>query len=73
VAGDSPQAEAVKVVARTHKALIWERTRHTQRLRPALRDYFPAALVAFEDPDPPTPWNCWPRPPTPPRRVTGSY
>jgi transposase len=51
VAGDSPQAEAVKVVARTHKTLIWERTRHTQRLRHALRDYFPAALVAFEDLD----------------------
>lgn len=51
VAGDSPQAEAVKVVARTHKTLIWERTRHTQRLRHALRDYFPAALEAFEDLD----------------------
>jgi transposase len=51
VAGDSAQAEAVKVVARTHKTLIWERTRHTQRLRHALRDYFPAALVAFEDLD----------------------
>jgi hypothetical protein len=31
--------------------LIWERTRHTQRLRHALRDYFPAALEAFEDLD----------------------
>jgi hypothetical protein len=51
VAGDSTQAEAIKVVARTHKTLIWERTRHTQRLRNALRDYFPAALVAFEDLD----------------------
>ncbi|MFF4779677.1 IS110 family transposase [Microtetraspora fusca] len=51
VAGDSAQAEAVKVVARTHKTLIWERTRHTQRLRHALRDYFPAALEAFEDLD----------------------
>jgi transposase len=51
VAGDSPAAEAVKVVARTHKTLIWERTRHTQRLRHALRDYFPAALDAFEDLD----------------------
>ena len=51
VAGDSPEAEAVKVVARTHKTLIWERTRHTQRLRHALRDYFPAALEAFEDLD----------------------
>lgn len=51
VAGDSAQAEAVKIVARTHKTLIWERTRHAQRLRHALRDYFPAALVAFEDLD----------------------
>jgi transposase len=51
VAGDSAEAEAVKVVARTHKTLIWERTRHTQRLRHALRDYFPAALAAFEDLD----------------------
>jgi transposase len=51
VAGDTPQAEAVKVVTRAHKALIWERTRHTQRLRHALRDYFPAALEAFEDLD----------------------
>jgi transposase len=51
VAGDSAQAEAIKVVARTHKTLIWERTRHTQRLRHALRDYFPAALEAFEDLD----------------------
>ena len=51
VAADTPQAEAVKVVTRAHKTLIWERTRHTQRLRHALRDYFPAALEAFEDLD----------------------
>jgi len=51
VAGDSAEVEAVKVVARVHKTLIWERTRHTQRLRHALRDYFPAALIAFEDLD----------------------
>jgi hypothetical protein len=37
------------VVARAHKTLIWERTRHVQRLRHALRDYVPAALAAFED------------------------
>ena len=49
VAGDTPRAEAIKVVARAHKTLIWERTRHTQRLRHALREYFPAALEAFED------------------------
>jgi transposase len=51
VAGDSALAAAVKVVTRTHKTLIWERTRCTQRLRHALRDYFPAALEAFEDLD----------------------
>lgn len=48
VAADSDIAEAVKVVARAHQTLIWERTRHTLRLRSALRDYFPAALVAYE-------------------------
>jgi transposase len=51
VAADSPDAEAIKVMARTHKTLIWERTRHTQRLRHALLDYFPAALAAFDDLD----------------------
>jgi transposase len=51
VAGDSPEADAVKVVTRMHKTLIWERTRAGQRLRHALRDYFPAALEAFEDLD----------------------
>src|SRR5271166_955227 len=51
VAGDSPDASAVKVVARTHKTLIWERTRQVQRLRHQLREYFPAALAAFEDLD----------------------
>jgi transposase len=51
VAGDTALAAAVKVVTRTHKTLIWERTRCTQRLRHALQDYFPAALEAFEDLD----------------------
>jgi len=51
IAGDSPDADAVKVVARAHKTLIWERTRQTQRLRHALREYFPAALDAFDDLD----------------------
>jgi transposase len=51
MAGDSPDAEAVKVVARAHKTLIWERTRQAQRLRHALREYFPAALEAFDDLD----------------------
>jgi transposase len=49
IAGDSTEAEAVKVVTRAHKTLIWERTRHLLRLRQALREFFPAALAAFED------------------------
>jgi transposase len=52
-AGDSPEAEAVKVTARMHKTMIWERTRAVQRLRHQLREYFPAALEAFEDLDAP--------------------
>jgi transposase len=51
IAVDSSEAQAIKVVARTHKTLIWERTRHVLRLRHALREYFPAALEAFEDLD----------------------
>jgi transposase len=49
IAGDSVEAEAVKVVTRGHKTLIWERTRHLLRLRHALREFFPAALAAFDD------------------------
>jgi transposase len=51
IAGDSPEVEAIKVVARAHKTLIWDRTRHVQRLRHSLREYFPAALHAFDDLD----------------------
>jgi transposase len=49
VAGDSPAAEAVKLVARAHQSLIWDRTRQVLRLRAALREFFPAALQAFDD------------------------
>src|ERR1700730_2935598 len=45
VAGDSLEAEAIKVLARAHQSLIWARTRHTN----ALRAHSPPALVAFED------------------------
>jgi hypothetical protein len=47
VAGDSDDVEGLKLVARSHQSLIWERTRHLQRLRQALREYFPAALEAL--------------------------
>ncbi|WP_190175550.1 IS110 family transposase, partial [Streptomyces nitrosporeus] len=47
IAGDSDQAQAVKVVTRAHQTLIWERTRTFQRLRSTLREYFPGALTAY--------------------------
>jgi transposase len=47
--GDSPEAEAVKVLARAHQSLIWARARHIRMLRSALREYYPAALQAFDD------------------------
>jgi transposase len=53
VAGDSQEAEAIKLVARTHQSLIWDRTRQMLRLRSALREFFPAALQAFPDLDAP--------------------
>jgi len=49
IAGDSPDAEAIKVLARGHQNLIWARTRHTNQLRNALREYYPGALEAFSD------------------------
>jgi transposase len=49
IAGDSLDAEAIKVLARAHQSLIWARTRHTNAMRSALREYYPAALLAFED------------------------
>jgi transposase len=49
IAGDSPEVEGLKLVARTHQAFIWDRTRHLLRLRGALREFFPAALEAFPE------------------------
>src|SRR5450756_2606401 len=51
VAGDSALAEAVKLAARTHQSLIWDRTRQILRLRSALREFFPAALKAYNELD----------------------
>ena len=48
IAGDSADVEGLKITARAHQTLIWERQRHTLRLRGALRESFPAALAAFE-------------------------
>jgi hypothetical protein len=34
---------------RTHQTLVWDRSRQLLRLRSALREFFPAALEAFDD------------------------
>jgi transposase len=47
LAGDSEVAEAIKVLARAHKDLIWARQRQGNRLRNLLREFYPQALVAF--------------------------
>lgn len=49
VAGDSDLAEHVKVLARIHQGLIWSRQRQVNTLRSMLREFYPAALVAFAD------------------------
>jgi len=49
LAGDSQQAEAVKVLARTHQMLCWMRGRQHNQLRNTLREFYPGALEAFED------------------------
>jgi hypothetical protein len=49
VAGDSDLAGAIKVLARAHQGLIWTRRRQLNQLRSMLREFYPAALVAFED------------------------
>jgi transposase len=47
VAGDSELAEHVKVLAGSHQGLIWSRQRQTNTLRSMLREFYPAALLAF--------------------------
>jgi transposase len=49
VAGDSDVAEHVKVLARTHQTMIWSRQRQTNTLRSMLREFYPAAVDAFDD------------------------
>ena len=49
IAGDSDLAEAVKVLARAHHSMIWSRQRQQNQLRSTVREFFPAALDAFDD------------------------
>jgi hypothetical protein len=47
VSGDSPLVDGVKIIARAHQSAIWGRQRQLNALRSALREYYPAALIAF--------------------------
>jgi len=49
VAGDSEGVEAIKILARAHQSMVWSRGRQTNLLRSGLREFYPAALVAFDD------------------------
>src|ERR1017187_7045518 len=49
VAGDSDRAGAVKVLARPCQSMIWSRRRQANMLRSALREFYPAALAAFDE------------------------
>jgi hypothetical protein len=49
VAGDTEGVEALKILARAHQRMVWSRGRQTNLLRSTLREFYPAALVAFED------------------------
>jgi transposase len=51
IAGDSAQAEAIKLVARAHQSMIWDRTRQVLRLR---------AGCASSTPPPCKPSTIWP-------------
>jgi transposase len=47
VAADSELVEALKVLSRSHKDLIWQRQSQVNQLRSSLREYYPGALEAF--------------------------
>ena len=47
--GDTDLAAAVKVLARSHKELIWSRQRQVNQLRSILRVYYPIILSIFDE------------------------
>jgi len=49
VAADTATVQALKVLARAHQSMTWSRGRQTNLLRSTLREFYPAALAAFDD------------------------
>ncbi|MFE4683433.1 IS110 family transposase [Streptomyces sp. NPDC056721] len=47
---DSEAVQAIAVLARAHQDAIWDRQQMINRLRSHLREYYPAALMAFHGP-----------------------
>jgi transposase len=68
VASDSAQAAAVKVVTRTHKTLIWERTGTPSGCGTRCGTTSPRRWRLSRTWTPLTPWNCWAAPRTRRRR-----
>jgi hypothetical protein len=66
VAGDSPAAEGIKVLARAHQRLIWERNRSVLRSCAArLGSTSRPRWRRLRTWPPRTSWSCWPAPPIP--------
>ena len=49
VAADTDEVEAIKVLARAHQSMVWSKGRQSNMLRSTLREFYPAALLAFDD------------------------
>ncbi len=49
VAADTAEVEALKVLARAHQSMVWSKGRQANMLRSTLREFYPAALLAFDD------------------------
>jgi Transposase/Transposase IS116/IS110/IS902 family len=49
VSADTETVAAIKILARAHQTMIWSRARQTNGLRSTLREFYPAALAAFDD------------------------
>ena len=49
VAADTNEIEAIKVLARAHQSMVWSKSRQANMLRSTLREFYPGALLAFDD------------------------
>ena len=61
VAGDSDDAGAVRILARAHQQLIWDRTRQTNRLAARCASTSRAHWRRFPSSRTVTRWGCWRR------------